>query len=221
MNNLVVEAYSALFPNRAEHRKFEIVYSAKFKPFNANVKYNSSKITFSLSKNWLEFSEDLRKGLIQHLFIKVINHAYVSTFELDLYHKFISNLSNYAKVDKSDPELLESFNRVNKEYFNNDISAPNLVWGASSFRKLGHYEYTSDTILISSVLKKEIDLLDYVVFHELLHKKLGFKKTARGRFAHHSKEFKLEESKFKIKDIEKRLRFFLRKKKLVKSLSFF
>lgn len=218
--NLAEKAHQSLFPNRVEKRSLEVNYSGKFRPFNANAKYDRKKMVFSLSKNWLEFSEELRIGLIQHLLTKIIKDDYEETFELDLYLKFIKNLSNYSKVDKTDSELLESFNRVNKEYFDDDMSAPNLVWGSTSFNKLGHYEYTTDTILISSVLRGEKDLLDYVVFHELLHKKLGFKKSGK-RFFHHSKEFKEEEAKFKLKDAEKKLKSFLRKKKLVKAFRFF
>ena len=218
--NLAERAHQGLFPGRVEKRVLEVSYSAKFKPFNANAKFDSKKIVFALSRNWLEFSEELRIGLIQHLLSKVIKEDHVKTFELDLYMKFIKNLSKYSKVDKSDPELLESFLRVNKEYFDDEMSRPNLVWGSSSLNKLGHYEYTTDTILISAVLKGQQELLDYVMYHELLHKKLGFKQSGKKLF-HHSKEFRVEEAKFKVKDVEKKLRAFLRKKKLVKAFRFF
>ncbi|MCC7574237.1 hypothetical protein KO361_01465 [Candidatus Woesearchaeota archaeon] len=219
--NLAEKAYESLFPNKKETRRFVLKYSAKFKPFNANAKYDSEKIVFSISKNWEEFSEELRIGLIQSLLIRIIKQDYDETFELDLYNKFIKNLPNYSKIDKSDPELLNSFNKINKDYFNEEINTPNLVWGTNSFNKLGHYEYTTDTIMISTVLKGEQELLDYVVFHEALHKKLGYKKTKTGRMTHHSKEFKQEEAKYKTKDIEKKLRNYLRKKKLIKALKFF
>ena len=218
--SLAEVAYKGLYPLRVEKRKLEVSYSSRFRPFNANAKYDSKRIVFGLSRNWLDFSEELRVGLIQHLLTKIIKDSYDVTFELDLYLKFVKNLSKYSKVDKSDPELLDSFNRVNEEYFDGGISRPNLVWGASSLGKLGHYEFTTDTVLISSVLKGQGFLLDYVVFHELLHKKLGFKRSGK-RLFHHSKEFKAEEAKFKVKDVEKKLKVFLRKKKLLKSLSFF
>ena len=218
--NLAQRAYASLFPNRDENRSLEVVYSARFKQFNANAKYDSSKIVFYLSKSWLDFSEDLRIGLIQYLLTRVVNAEHVKTFELDLYLKFVKNLSKYSKVDKSDPDLLESFNRVNKEYFSEDMARPNLVWGAVSLSKLGHYEFTTDTILISSVLKGEGVLLDFVMYHELLHKKLGFKQSGK-KTLHHTRKFREEEAKFAVRDIERKLKFFLRKKKLSKSLRFF
>ena len=217
---LAVVAYKGLFPSRVEKRALEVSYSARFKPFNANAKYDSKKIVFNLSRNWLDFSEELRIGLIQHLLTKIIKAEYSMTFELDLYLKFVSNLSKYSKVDKCDPELLDSFNRVNEEYFEGGVSRPNLVWGSSSLSKLGHYEFTTDTVLISSVLRNQSVLLDYVMYHELLHKKLGFKRGGK-RLFHHSKEFREEEAKFKVKDVEKKLKVFLRKKKLIKAFDFF
>lgn len=219
--NLAQKAHNELFPKRDEIRSLEINYSARFKPFNANAKYNTKKITFSLAKNWLEFSEDIRIGLIQHLLTKIIKDKHEETFELDLYAKFIKNLPNYSKIDKTDPHLLESFTRMNQEYFNNEINTPNLVWGTKALTKLGHYEYATDTILISSILKDKQELLDYVVFHEMLHKKIGYKKTGTGRFIHHSKEFREEEAKFKTKNIEQKLKNHLRGKKLIKQFKFF
>lgn len=221
MSNLALRAFESLFPGVFESRSLEVVYSAKFKPFNANVKYDSHKMVFSLSSSWLDFSEDLRIGVIQHLLTKVFDYSFVVSFELDLYYKFIKNLPNYSKVDRVDDELLLSFKRVNEEYFDNELVMPNLVWGSLSFRKLGHYEYTTDTVLVSSVLRGESVLLDFVVFHELLHKKLGFKQSGKGRFLHHSSLFRKEEAKFKVKDIESKLRAFLRKKKFVRAFKFF
>lgn len=219
--NLAQKAHAELYPQRTEQRTLEINYSARFKPFNANAKYNTKKITISLAKNWLEFSEDIRIGLIQHLLTRIIKEKHQETFELDLYSKFIKNLPNYSKTNKSDPQLLDSFNRINKEYFNEEINTPNLVWGARALNKLGHYEYSTNTILISSILKDEQELLDYVMFHEMIHKKLGFKKTQTGRYIHHSKQFKDEEAKFKTKNIEQKLKNYLRKKKLIKTFKFF
>ena len=219
--NLAQKAYTELYPTREERRKLEITYSARFKPYNANAKYDKNKIIFNLARNWLEFSEDIRIGLIQHLLTRIIKEKHKETFELDLYHKFIKNLPIYSKINKKDPELLESFNRMNKEYFREEINTPNLTWGTQSLQKLGHYEYTTDTIVISTILKEEQELLDYVMFHEMLHKKIGYKKTGKGRYMHHSKEFKEEEAKYKTKDIEKKLRNYLRKKKLIKAFKFF
>ena len=185
-----------------------LVYSGKFKSFNANVKYSKTKLIFSLSSNWLEFSDDLKIGIIQSLCVKVFKLK-IKTFEMDLYEKFLSNLKNYSKVDMCDEVLLASFNRVNEEYFEGFMERPNIVWGDKAYTKLGHFEHQSNTVLISSIFKKNLHLLDFIMFHELLHKKHGLKKSG-SRYIHHSKEFRLDEKRFKDKSIESKLKKFVR-----------
>jgi len=212
--NLAEEAFQELFPNRTETRKFIVSYSAKFRKLNSNVKYTSDYIHFSLSRDWLEHSEDLRKGMMQHLLLKIFRkYQYEKTIELDLYDKFVNSLGRYAKVDENDPILEESYNRVNTIYFNGLMEKPNLVWGEEAFRKLGHYEYASDRIVISTIFKGEEMLLDYIMYHELLHKKHRNKRTESGRTIHHSRAFREDERKFHVKDAEKKLNDFVRKKR--------
>lgn len=221
-SNLAQEAYDELFPNYPEYRSIEVTYSAKFKSLNANVKYDFNKLIFCLSRDWLEYSDDLKKGLMQHLLLKVFSRRrYEKTMELDLYEKFIKNLGKYTKVEVADEELKRSFDRINKEYFIGLMDQPNLEWGSSTFHKLGHYEYASNLIVISDIFKGDIELLDYVMYHELLHKKHGYKTTKTGRSIHHSREFKEEEKKYKIPDIEKKLSWFIRKKKIKNAFRLF
>jgi len=222
--NLAEEAFKELYLDQYEDREFIITYSGKFKKLNANVKYNQTKIHFSLSKDWLEYSEDIRKGLIQNLLIKVFKHEYTKTLELDLYEKFLNNLGRYAKVDNNDPILEESYNRINKKYFSDSMDKPNLVWGQDAFRKLGHYEYASNTILVSSIFKKEPELLDYIMYHEVLHKVLKFKQSGTKNY-HHTAEFRRKEKEFENSDLmEKRIKEIIasrqRKKKTTGSTPF-
>ncbi len=96
-------------------------------------------------------------------------------------------------------ELEESFKRVNQKFFNNYLDRPFLRFGTYSFTVLGNYNYHTDTITISRIFKniseKNKLLLDYVMYHELLHKKLGF--TSKGtRNLYHSSKFRMEEKKF-------------------------
>lgn len=213
--NLAKEAFDELFPRFSEERKLVVSYSGKFKDFNANVKYSDKFIHFSLSKGWLEFGDDLKKGVIQHLLLKMFScRKFTKPFSLDLYEKFIDNVGRYSKVDRSHPELDDSFERINKRYFNDMMEKPNLVWGLNAFRKLGHYEFASNTVVMSSIFRGEPEMIDYIMHHELLHKKHGGKTTKSGRTIHHSREFKLDEAKYHDKESERKLKRFLRKKKL-------
>jgi predicted metal-dependent hydrolase len=129
-----------------------------------------------------------------------------TTFNVDLYNEFLKGLHLSVPKDKNDPVLEESFNRVNEKYFNSLIDRPNLVWGGKTKRQLGCYDFHTDTIKISLMLAGEELLLDYVMYHELLHKKLKFKATAR-RNLFHSKAFRDAEKRFMgYEEAERRLK---------------
>jgi predicted SprT family Zn-dependent metalloprotease len=95
---------------------------------------------------------------------------------------------------ETEPVLAESFERVNSEYFNGLIDKPNLVW-CNGRSRLGFYDYGRDTIAISRVLEDRQRLIDYVMYHEMLHKKHKF--NTKGRIRHHSKDFRQDEKAFR------------------------
>ena len=76
------------------------------------------------------------------------------------------------------------------------LEIPNLAWGQFSTRKLGCYEYGSDTITISQIFRyADPILLDYVMYHEMLQKKYKFD-SKNGRHNHHTKHFREMEAAF-------------------------
>ena len=216
--NIVEKAFSKLYPDKDfSTYTFNLEYSGRFSPYNANVKYSGKKYDFSISKEWRSVHEDMRIGLLQHLLQKVFNTK-VNSIEQDLYHNFLKNVHIAVPKTKIEPQLLESFDRVNEKYFLGTVEMPNLVFGKKSFTKLGSYEYGSDMITISRVFKDIAEedkmLLDYVMFHEMLHKVHKFK-TKNGRSLHHSSKFKSAEKQFQGAELlERGLSTFLRKKKL-------
>jgi hypothetical protein len=208
---LVHEAFNEIYPGRELDKQAVIKYSGKFKPYNANVRYNSEMITFNLSKEWRKVSAEIKKGLFQSLLIKIYK-GMPNTGYVDMYHSFVKNLSNYSAATKSEPALAESFDRVNSRYFNGLMDKPNLVWGSFSTSRLGSYEYQSNTIKISTIFQLgKNHLLDYIMYHELLHKKLKFHSKS-GRSFHHTTLFRNAEKKFENQEqTENELRQFCRK----------
>ncbi len=95
--------------------------------------------------------------------------------------------------------LAESFQRVNQTYFNSELLKPNLVWNNRlTRRKFGHYQWDTDTVMVSKSLDRPgvpEQVVDYVMYHELLHKKLGAKRTKHKRIAH-TGEFRQAEVEF-------------------------
>ena len=219
MSELVKEAFQQLYPNKELRHSFCLKYSRKFRPYNANVKLHNQNLIFNLSKEWKKISREIQIGLIQELMLKIlkgrISNDKKRTINMELYNLFMKNVHLAAPKTKTDKILEESFNRVNDDYFNGMIDKPNLQWGSDSTSKLGSYEYGSDTITISAIFKDERqEILDYIMHHEMLHKKFKFK-NKNGRNLHHSTEFRKTEKKFKDSGlIEKEITRIARKNRL-------
>ncbi len=211
--NLAEKAYKSLFP---EGRKRVVLrYSNAFKPFNANAKMKGDLIILSFSHHWQDVSEEIQLGLAQHLLLKLFKKK-VKTLNTELYEKFVEKLPSYVRREEKeeDPELAASFNRVNEKYFNGFLEKPALEWGSYSKTLLGSYSYHTDTVRISALFKglREEWLLDYVMYHELLHKKLGLKHE-QGSCKHHPKAFKELEARFEVKDAEELLKRFVERRR--------
>lgn len=214
MNILADRAFKGL--EVEDGRTHLVKYSGHFKEYNANAKYNAQKIEFNLSRKWRRIDDDIQVGLIQSLIIKVLKLKRKKTSQMELYENFMKGLSRYAKKHEFEPELEGSFHRVNEQFFNGLMDKPNLVFAAESFHKLGSYDYSSDTIHISTIFQdlpdEELRILDYVIYHELLHKKHSFN-VKDGRHRSHTKAFRDDEKKFG-ETAEQELTNWLRKKKL-------
>jgi hypothetical protein len=210
--SLAEEAFKGLYPDKEFNYEAVIKYSGKFHGYNANVRYSPVSLQFKLSRNWKSVSREIQMGLLQSLMNKVFKTK-IKTMNIDLYNIFLKKVHFTIPKTEEDPVLEESFKRVNEKYFNNILEIPNLKFGSDSFTKLGSYEYGSDTIIISNLFKDEILLLDYIMYHELLHKKYKFNEKD-GRSYHHTKLFRTKEREFEEPDIEHKLKLFLARKKI-------
>ena len=97
-------------------------------------------------------------------------------------------------------DLDDSFQRVNEQYFQGEMEKPKIHWNRLlTSGKMGHYQQVRDTVMISvSLDQPEVPeyVIDYVMYHELLHKKLG-SKVINGRRYAHTPAFRKEEKRFK------------------------
>jgi len=133
------------------------------------------------------------------------------TFNTDLYNSFMKKIHIAVPKNNIDPFLEESFERINEKYHSGLIEKPNLVWH-NSINRLGSYEYGSDTISISKILKPNLEILDYVMHHEILHKRLKFD-YSKGNCRHHTKEFKEIERGFEnSQEMEDRIKNLVRQR---------
>jgi hypothetical protein len=96
-------------------------------------------------------------------------------------------------------DLAESFERVNRQYFQGSMPRPKLAWTRTlTGRVFGTYQHVSDTVSISSTLDHPNVpefVLDHVMHHELLHKRLGVDWTKHRRGVH-TPTFRAEERRF-------------------------
>ncbi|MGB2822574.1 MAG: hypothetical protein WBF17_16440, partial [Phycisphaerae bacterium] len=97
-------------------------------------------------------------------------------------------------------DLAAAFDRVNAEYFDSAMPRPRLLWSRRlSMRKFGHYDGVHDTVMISATLDAEdvpAFVVDFLVYHELLHKDLGVT-WRNGRRRAHTPQFRRAERRFR------------------------
>jgi hypothetical protein len=208
--NLLEQSYQELYPNGTSSN-FTVKYSGKFKGYNGNIRMRSGDITVNMSRQWKGVSPDIQKGLMQELLVRLFKTK-KQTINMDLYHHFIKSLSSVAPKTHTHPVLEESFRRVNDAFFNGMMNQPNLKIG-QGVNRLGTYEYATDTITISKTLLDDGKLMDYVMYHEMLHKKHQYKSTP-GRHLHHSTQFRHDEARFpNAEQLELELNKLVRKNK--------
>jgi hypothetical protein len=96
--------------------------------------------------------------------------------------------------------LEKLFDKINHEYFEQKLTKPRLTWSEiQTYRKFGHYEPARDRIVISLTLDEGAIpefVVEFVLYHELLHKFHG-EKWVNGRRMVHTPEFRRDESQFK------------------------
>jgi len=96
-------------------------------------------------------------------------------------------------------DLDELFANINARYFEDQLPRPQLSWSPRPTRRvLGRHDHIHNVIIISRTLDKaEIPrfLVEYVLYHEMLHVKHP-PKVAAGRTVYHGAKFRAEERRF-------------------------
>ncbi|HOE12011.1 MAG TPA: hypothetical protein PLQ35_14950 [bacterium] len=96
-------------------------------------------------------------------------------------------------------DLDEVFNRVNRSFFRGRLRKPMLTWSpGDSRRTMGYYDEEFNIVVISSRLDSKrvpVFVLDYIMYHELLHIACPADKSGKRRQIH-TNEFKRRERDF-------------------------
>lgn len=108
-------------------------------------------------------------------------------------------------------DLEESFDRLNREYFEGGLSKPRITWSVQKARRtLGRYDATRHCIYISRIFDTPdipAYVADYVMYHEMLHVKHQ-SRIHDCRILVHTPEFRAEEKRFRE---YQKARFWLKK----------
>ena len=96
-------------------------------------------------------------------------------------------------------DLTQVFDGLNRRYFGDELHRPILTWSKLRARRiLGHHDQVHDTITISralDTLRIQPFVLEYVLYHEMLH--IKHPPSRKGaRTIYHSVEFRSDERKF-------------------------
>jgi hypothetical protein len=97
-------------------------------------------------------------------------------------------------------DLNLAFERVNAAYFDGKLDRPHLQWNRTrTRRKYGHYDESRDTVMVSQTLDAAAVpdyVIDFIVYHELLHRTLGTP-VVKGRRRVHTTAFRNAERDFR------------------------
>lgn len=97
-------------------------------------------------------------------------------------------------------ELNSRFDRLNRRYFRGTLAKPGLHWVERKSRRiLGQYIAHQNEILINVALDHPLvplSVVDFVLYHEMLHIFLGPKISKNGRKIVHHPEFRKKEREF-------------------------
>jgi hypothetical protein len=96
-------------------------------------------------------------------------------------------------------DLEKIFKRLNQQFFDGELVTPRLGWSLKRSRTvLGHYDSAHTTIIISRLLDSPAIphyLLEYIMFHEMLHIRYPTERHGHRRVIH-SREFREAEKRF-------------------------
>jgi len=211
IKNIYQEAFRKLSRNGLE-QKIEV----QFYPYvgiNHTIRVRNGTIYVRISDIFKNAPRDVQNSLGYILISKLLRKK-ISPEMLNNYKRFVKSEEIFQEAMKVKRtrgrkiivsskgefyDLEKIFVRINRDYFNQTISRPTLTWSKKkTFRILGQYDSTHNTIVISKSLdnkKVPAYVVEFVVFHEMLH---IFHPTQHraGRRYNHTPQFRRDEEKF-------------------------
>ena len=190
--------------------------SVAFKPFaniNNTIRVREGRVLVRLS-DLLESAPDDVIAAIAHILLaklyrKPIEHARAARYRKYISSRAIADKAQLVRQARGRKRLhgpqgllhdLDAiFDDLNQRFFHGLLGRPRMSWSPSRTRRiLGHYDPAHNAILISRIFDHpEVPLyvLEYIVYHEMLHLKHPVRLRGSRRCIH-SPEFQSEEKQF-------------------------
>jgi hypothetical protein len=175
----------------------------------------SKRLLLKVNEGFLAADQEVWEALIRTTLDlgDSASHRTVRDFEgSDEFNEVLCELESFTGSTTTTAQgqfhnLEESFNRVNAAYFQGSMPKPSLVWSRlPTVQTFGHYQPSRDMVILSLSLDQATvpsSLVDYLMYHELLHKKHGTA-VVNGRRLVHTAAFRQDEQKFSDYEAAKR-----------------
>jgi predicted metal-dependent hydrolase len=190
---------------------------AEFFPFAGlthTARYRERRLLIRVSDLFVDAPQPVIQALAVILLAKLYRRQ-VSTDIHDTYRRFVvgNEIQERARLARSKrgrapgaasprgrwQNLDERFERLNADYFAGTLERPRLTWSRTKSRRiLGRYDATHRTIFVSLLFDSQNIpdfVLDYVLYHEMLHIKHP-SRAENCRLVTHTPEFRAEEKRF-------------------------
>ncbi|MCJ7625582.1 MAG: hypothetical protein MUO76_18975 [Anaerolineaceae bacterium] len=168
---------------------------------------NSSKdpITLNINICFMNASTGILDDILKAIFRKdkKAQMRVKQSAQKDEFSQILIELAAIAMPQSSSQgqhyDLQHSFQRVNNGYFKGELAEPALLWNRTiNTRRMGYWSPIRKAVVINILLdSSDVPqyVLDFVMYHELLHSVLG-SKAGKSKLYSHTKEFKQKERSF-------------------------
>ncbi len=215
ITDLYKEAFSWYDPKRAVPQIYVTFYP--YIGINHTIRIRDSKIYVRIGQICDEMPLASHKGLAYILVGKLLRKK-IPNGAREVYSAYVKSEAVRLKATESKRtrgrkvvtsaqgaiyDLDQIFDALNTKYFAGAIPKPVLTWSAKkTYRILGHHDSTHGHITISRSLDTATTpryVVEYVVFHEMLHIAHPTKHV-NGRRYNHTAAFRRDEQKFQYYD---------------------
>ncbi|TGL82242.1 SprT-like domain-containing protein [Leptospira yasudae] len=186
--------------------------AVKFYPYanlGSSIRISAGKLEFKIHSSYLSADSEDLEAVVDLLLYKLLKQSIPQELD-ERIRRFYETQSetkrqknkNRKRIERSsiaNEGLREIMDRLNDTYLRIDLNDLEIFWSKSvSKTRLGHFDPAHRMIVINPILSREIVpafVLEYIVFHELLH--VVFPVTRKnGKNVIHGRDFKTFERKF-------------------------